>query len=264
MNLQVFLARAGVVSSRRKAAALIREGKVKVNGKTAQLGTTVDPNKDVVEFDGQEVKLVAKKLYIALNKPAGYLVAKSDTRGRKLAYDLLKEPSIDSDVLTQAEFNSLFNVGRLDLDTEGLLLFTNDGEFALRLTHPRYQVKKVYIAKVKGRISNRAVKRIEHGVWIYVKEKGKIVEKYRSQPAKVRVLGRGKKGYSVLVLKIAEGRKREVRRICATVGYPVLSLKRIQIGPLELGDLPVGKWRFLKEKELELLRNYLSRKSAEK
>ncbi|MGB9675322.1 MAG: pseudouridine synthase [Candidatus Nanoarchaeia archaeon] len=257
MNLQVFLARAGIVSSRRRAENLIREGKIKVNGKIAQLGTTVDPMKDVVEINGKVIKLPTQKLYIMLNKPAGYLVAKSDTRGRKLAYELLKEPSIDGKVLSDVEFNSLFNVGRLDLNTEGLLLFTNDGEFALKLTHPRYRVRKVYIAKLQGRISNRAVRKIERGVWIFVKEKGKVVQKYKSQPAKVRVLGRGAKGYSVIVLKIGEGRKREVRRICETVGYPVLALKRIQIGPLQLKDLPVGKWRFLTEKELDLLQKYL-------
>ncbi|MEM2954506.1 MAG: pseudouridine synthase [Candidatus Nanoarchaeia archaeon] len=262
MRLQVYLARTGLATSRRKAEELIKAGKVKINKQTAKLGARINPNKDIVEVDGKTIRPISKKLYIMLNKPIGYLVAKSDSKGRKLAYDLLKEHSINKEKLSEEEFNSLFNVGRLDYNTEGLLLFTNDGNFALNLTHPRYRVRKVYIAKVKGIISNKAIKKIEHGVYIKVKENGKIVEEYKSQPAKVRILGRGKKGYSVLVIKIAEGRKREVRRICATVGYPVLSLKRIQIGTLQLGDLPVGKWRFLTKKELDRLKKYLVLKSS--
>ncbi|MEM2873971.1 MAG: pseudouridine synthase [Candidatus Nanoarchaeia archaeon] len=199
-----------------------------------------------------------------LNKPVNYLVAKSDTRGRKLAYDLLKQPSIKNESLTEAEFNSLFNVGRLDFNTEGLLLFTNDGNFALKLTHPRYKIKKVYIAKVSGRISDEAVQKLRKGVWITVKENGKVVERYKSAPASVRVLGRGKENYSIIVIRIAEGRKREVRRMCEVVGYPVLALKRIQIGNLELKDLPPGRWRFLTDKEILNLKSLLYMKEQKR
>lgn len=250
LRLQIFLARAGLAPSRRKAETLIKASKILVNKKVAKLGDKIDPSVDIVEFEGHKIELVKKKLYLMLNKPAGYLVAKSDIRGRPLAYDLLKEPSLKGEKLTELEQQTLFNVGRLDLDTEGLLLFTNDGEFALRLTHPRYRIRKVYIAKVSGRITDAAIKKLEKGVWIKVVEKGKVVEHYKSAPAKVRVLGRGQE-YSVLVIKIAEGRKREVRRMCEATSHPIISLKRIQIGNLKL-DLPIAGWRFLREKEVTL------------
>lgn len=258
LRLQIFLARAGLATSRRKAEELIRTGKVLINKKIAKLGDKVDAEKDIIEVEGQKIEPVKKKIYLMLNKPTGHLVAKSDTRDRKLAYDLLKLPSINNEQLSNQEFNSLFNVGRLDMDTEGLLLFTNDGEFALKLTHPRYHVKKVYIAKVSGRITDDAVKKLARGVWITVREPDKK-ERYRSAPATVRILGRGAE-FSVVVIRIAEGRKREVRRMCEAVGFPVLTLKRIQIGNLELQALPVTQWRFLNEKEILDLKKQIFQK----
>jgi pseudouridine synthase len=255
IRLQIFLARAGLASSRRKAEELIKAGKVRINGKIAKIGDRVDSEKDKVEVAGQQLEHVKKKIYLMLNKPVGYLVAKSDTRGRKLAYDLLKEKSISNEKLTDAEFNSLFNVGRLDLNTEGLLLFTNEGDFALKLTHPRYHIKKVYIAKIEGRISDEAVWKLTKGVWVTVREPG-LTERYRTKPATVRILGRGV-DYSIIVIRISEGRKREIRRMCEAVGHPVLTLKRTQIGELELKDLPIGKWKFLTEKEVSDLRRLL-------
>jgi len=258
VRLQVYLARAGLASSRRKAEELITAGKVHINGKIAKIGSRVDSEKDKVEVAGQKLEHVKKKIFIMLNKPVDYLVAKSDARGRKLAYDVLKQPSINHEKLTDAEFNSLFNVGRLDLNTEGLLLFTNEGDFALKLTHPRYHIKKVYIARVEGRITDEAMQKLAHGVWVTVREPDHT-ERYRTKPATVRILGRGE-DYSIIVIRISEGRKREIRRMCETVGYPVLTLKRVQIGELELKELPIGKWRFLTEKEVSDLRRLIYQK----
>ena len=258
VRLQVYLARAGIATSRRKAEELITAGKVRINGKIAKIGSRVDSEKDKVEIAGQTLEHVKKKIYIMLNKPEGYLVAKSDARKRLLAYDLLKQPSTDNNKLTDAEFNSLFNVGRLDLNTEGLLLFTNEGDFALKLTHPRYHIKKVYIAKVQGKITDEAVWKLTKGVYVTVREPD-YTERYKTKPATVRILGRGV-GHSIIVIRISEGRKREVRRMCEAVGFPVITLKRVQIGELELGGLPIGKWRYLNEKEVLDLRRLLSTK----
>jgi len=251
VRLQVYLARSGISTSRRKAEELIKAGKIKINGKTAKLGDKVESGKDKVEIESKVLQAMNKKIYLMLNKPAGYLVAKSDARDRKLAYDLLKERPFSGERLSEEEFNSLFNVGRLDLNTEGLILFTNDGEFALNITHPRYHVKKTYVAKVQGIITDEAVEKLKKGVKIIVKEPDETIE-YTSARAIVRVLGRGKAGFSIILIRISEGRKREVRRMCEAVGFPVLDLKRIQIGQLEIGNLPVGKWRYLTEKEIKL------------
>lgn len=252
IRLQVYLARTGISPSRRKAEELIRDGKILVNGKVAELGSKVDTEKDVVKLAGQKLEQVGKKIYIMLNKPIDYLVAKSDERGRKLAQDLLKKPSINNEKLKDIEFNTVFNVGRLDYNTEGLLLFTNDGEFALKLAHPRYHVKKTYIAKVEGKITEEAVARLKYGIDIKIRDGHKLIE-YRTLPAEIRVLGRGKENFSVVVVRIKEGRKRQVRRMLETVGFPVVNLKRVQVGSLELGDLPLGKWRFLSTEEVSKL-----------
>ena len=249
LRLQIYLARSGIATSRRKAEELIKAGKIKINGVVAKLGSKVDSEKDKVEVESKVLKAISKKIYLMLNKPAGYLVAKSDSRDRKLAYDLLKEKSVSGNKLSEEEFNSIFNVGRLDLNSEGLLLFTNNGEFALKLTHPRYHVKKVYIAKVKGKITDEACERLARGVEITVNEPDKTIN-YTSARAIVRILGRGT-DFSVIVIKISEGRKREVRRMCETVGFPVIELKRIQIGKIELGNLPLGRWRYLSETEIK-------------
>ncbi len=246
VRLQVYLARAGLAPSRRKAEELIKAGKVFVNGKAATLGVKVS-GKDKVEIAGQKVSAVKDNIYVMLNKPAGYLVAKSDTRGRKLAQDLIKEKSAEGNKLSNDVLNSMFNVGRLDLDTEGLLLFTNDGKFADAIAHPRKKINKVYIAKVDGKISDATIGKLLTGVQVVAEQDGNEV-KYISKFRSVRVLGRGQ--YSVLVIKISEGRKRQIRRTLEAVGHPVLTLKRISIGELKLGDLPLGKWRPLTEKEV--------------
>ncbi|MFH0869097.1 MAG: pseudouridine synthase [archaeon] len=256
VRLQVYLARTGISPSRRKAEVLIKDGKILVNGKVAELGSKVDTEKDKVTLagqGGQKLKQVEKKIYIMLNKPVDYLVAKSDTRERKLAQDLLKKPSINNETLTSLEFSTVFNVGRLDYNTEGLLLFTNDGEFALKLAHPRYHVKKTYIAKVEGKITDEAVNKMTYGLDIKIRDGHELIE-YHTRPADVRVLGRGKENFSVIVVKLKEGRKRQVRRMLDAVGFPVISLKRIQVGSLKLETLPLGRWRFLTKEEISSLK----------
>src|SRR3989344_4604666 len=209
VRLQAYLARSGLSPSRRKAEELIKAGKIRVNGKVAVLGTKVDAAKDKIAFSGAKVSAVKNKIYIMLNKPAGYLVAKSDTRGRKLAQDLVKETSVNGKKLSGAEFDSIFNIGRLDLESEGLLLFTNDGQFADTIAHPRKHINKTYIAKVDGKISDATIEKLLAGVPVVAEQDGKEI-KYISKFRSVRVLGRG--AYSVLVIKISEGRKRQIRR----------------------------------------------------
>ena len=249
LRLQVYLARAGLASSRRKAEELIRAGKILVNGKVAKLGDKVG-EKDKVTIDEKEIASVKNKLYIALNKPAGYLVAKSDSRGRKLAQDLLRQPSAAGEKLSDAELNSVFNIGRLDLESEGLLLFTNDGQFADAIAHPRKKINKTYIAKVTGRVSGETVSKLLNGVKVIAEQDGEEI-KYISRFRSVRVLGRGK--FSVLVIKISEGKKRQIRRTLEAVGHKVIALKRISIGNLKIGGLPLGKWRFLETEEAKTI-----------
>lgn len=247
VRLQIYLARAGLAPSRRKAEELIKAGKVFVNGKATKLGDKVS-EKDKVTINKKEIAAVKNKIYIMLNKPAGYLVSKSDERGRKLAQDLLKDRSVEGNKMSDAEFDSIFNIGRLDLNSEGLLLFTNDGQFADAIIHPREHVNKTYIVKVSGRISEEKIGKLLRGVKVVAEQDGRPVE-YFSRFKQIRVLGRGE--FSVILVKISQGRKRQIRRTLEAVGHPVLALKRVAIGNLKLGELPIGKWRLLTADELK-------------
>lgn len=211
LRLQAFLARAGV-ASRRKAEDLIREGRVRVNGKVAVLGQKVGPE-DLVEVDGKRVELPQKRLVLALHKPKGYTTTRHDPHARRTVFDLL--PKIPG----------LHPVGRLDRDSEGLLLLTNDGDLTHRLTHPRFGVRKVYRVWTEG---GRCPRRCAEGSsWAWT----------RGRPRPGPRLPPGPRG---AVLVLAEGRKREVRRMLQRVGYPVRRLLRLQVGPIRLGDLPPG------------------------
>jgi len=228
-RLQKVMARAGV-SSRRKCEQYILEGRVKVNGKTIHLlGTKVDPTIDSIEVDGKNLDFSRKRIYIAINKPTGYLTTVRDPYSRPIVMDLLDIPKA-----------SLFPVGRLDKDSEGVLLITNDGELAYRLSHPRFKVERTYRIAVRGHPDKHILECLSKGI---------ILEDGLTAPAKVKLLER-ERDYSILDITIREGRKRQVRRMCEKVGHPVISLKRISMGPLELGDLRSGKYRTLTPVEL--------------
>ena len=241
IRLNVLVARSGTWS-RRRADALIAEGRVSVNGRAACLGEKVRPALDTVEVDGRAVSLPEKHNTVLLNKPAGYLVSRGDPHHSRTVYDLLPK-----------ELHRLVPVGRLDLDTEGALLFTSDGVLAELLTHPRYRVPKVYRALVRGMPSPQALARLERGVDIGDSVTG---------PARARVIAeehdmvwRGlTSGGAELELEIREGRKREVRRMCDAVGHPVLWLRRVRFAGLDLSGVSQGEWRHVDDDELAAMR----------
>ncbi|HLW01652.1 MAG TPA: pseudouridine synthase [Ktedonobacterales bacterium] len=235
--MQKFLARAGV-ASRRHAEELMLAGRVLVNGQPVmQLGAKVQPETDVVQVDGRVVQAPAARVYLLLHKPAGVVTTASDPQGRQTVLDLLP-PSLQA--------QRLFPVGRLDLDSEGLLLLTNDGAFALHLTHPRFEQEKEYHALVRGRPTPAALESLRRGLLL-------PGEARPTAPAQARFLRTGPDGTSWLAVTLHEGRKRQVRRMLAVVGNPVLRLVRVRVGALRLGDLPVGQWRALSAAELEKL-----------
>ncbi|SMB98364.1 ribosomal large subunit pseudouridine synthase B [Thermanaeromonas toyohensis ToBE] len=232
MRLQKYLAQAGV-ASRRRAEELIRAGRVKVNGETViAMGFKVEPGRDVVEVDGKKVELRPQKVYYLLYKPAGYVSTARDPQGRPKVIDLLHGVK-----------ERVYPVGRLDYATEGLLLLTNDGDLTLRLTHPRYGVPKTYEALVEGIPDVQDLCRLTKGV--------KLEDGWTS-PAEVKLLW-ARRGKALLELTLREGRKREVRRMCAAVGHPVIKLKRTKIAFLTLEGLKPGEYRELTKEEVEHL-----------
>lgn len=230
VRLQKFLARAGV-ASRRASEKLIEAGRISVNGQVVtELGTKVDPEADEVRLDGAPVRKAAEAVTLMLNKPAGYLTSMKDPQGRPCVAQLVP---LD-------EFPALYPLGRLDYDTTGLLLFSTDGELGNAVLHPSHHVDKTYRALVKGKPSEAALDRLRSGV---------VLDDGPTQPAEVRLAGRkGKNAYVEII--IHEGRKRQVKRMCEAIGHPVLQLHRASFGPLELGDLPEGKYRVLSEQEV--------------
>jgi pseudouridine synthase len=239
-RLARFLAHAGV-ASRRHAEDLISAGRVQVNGYTIrEQGSRIDPARDVVQVDGKIIQPSSQQVYILLHKPAGYLSTVSDPDGRPTVLDLLPN---------ELRRLRIYPVGRLDNDTSGLLLLTNDGDFALHLTHPRYALEKHYEALVQGQPGNSALNALSHGI-VITEDNGR---KHKTAPAIVSPL-RHVGPDTWLKLTIHEGRKRQVRRMLSTVGLSVLALKRVGIGTLMLGDLPVGKWRYVSEEEITMLR----------
>ena len=228
-RLQKILARAGI-ASRRKAEELISEGRIAVDGKVVtEQGMKVDPACAVITFDGKPVTF-EEKIYLLLNKPAGFVTTLSDTHGRPIVTDLMPDVS-----------ERVFPVGRLDYDTEGALLLTNDGELGQYIQHPRYEVNKTYEATVTGVPSRDKIQQLEKGI---------LLEGQKTWPAKIRIL-KQKKRDTVLELIIHEGRKRQVRKMLAAVGHPVRKLKRTAYGNLKLGKLQPGKYRFLTQKDLK-------------
>jgi len=235
LRLQKFLSAAGV-TSRRAAEELIRQGRVKVNGHiVTDMGQVVDLVKDEVRVDGRKVAAPASaREYILLHKPAGFVTTLQDPYGRPTVRELLKDIAI-----------RVYPVGRLDMDTSGLLLMTNDGGLANRLTHPSYGVEKEYLARIRGLPPLSVLSGLERGVEL---------EDGLTAPAKVRLIKGGKQN-SVLALTIREGRNRQVRRMLEVVGHPVTRLKRVRYGPLTLAGLSEGEWRHLEIGEVaELFR----------
>lgn len=230
MRLAKYLAHAGI-ASRRKAETLIAEGRIKVNGEPVlEQGFMIKPG-DQVEFDGQYLHSEAK-IYILLNKPAGYLSTVLDPQGRPTVIELLGDIA-----------ERIYPVGRLDFDTEGLLILSNDGDFNNKMIHPRYQIGKKYQAWVEGRIENHSLRQLEQGV---------NLDDGPTSPAKVRVLQR-KSDMTLLELEIHEGRKRQVKRMCLAVGHKVINLKRSSFAFLDLQGVDSGKYRHLTMNEIEQL-----------
>lgn len=235
-RLQKVIAQAGL-ASRRQAEELITRGRVKVNGKVVTtLGVKVDPTSDVIEVDGELLRRESP-VYIMLHKPEGFVTTLRDPQGRPTVIDLIRDVP-----------ERLFPVGRLDYKTRGLLLLTNDGHLAHRLTHPSFGVVKTYHAQVKGAINADAIRQLRTGV---------LLEDGMTSPAKVRLLSR-EAGTSWIEIGIHEGRNRQVRRMAEAIGFPVVELIRVRFGPLDLGDLEEGSYRRLQEKEVTALKREVS------
>jgi 23S rRNA pseudouridine2605 synthase len=227
-RLQKILSQAGV-ASRRASERLMLEGRVTVNGVTIrELGTKADPTTDDIRVDGHRIKLAVRHRYILLNKPRGYVTTRSDPQRRPTVLDLLAGVR-----------EYVYPVGRLDFESEGLLLLTNDGDLAARLMHPRHEVARVYEARVLGEPDARDIGRLAKGI---------TIDGRRTMPAQVKVLAPG-----TLRLTLREGRNRQVRKMCEAIGHPVVSLKRVAFGPLKDPKLKPGQWRELSEQELKQL-----------
>ncbi len=233
MRLQKFIAECGI-ASRRNAEKIIESGRVTVNGDLVDyMGFVLDPEKDIVEIDGRVIEPENKKYYIVLNKPKNYVTTVSDDLGRPTVMQLV------SDINAR-----IYPVGRLDFDTTGLLIMTNDGEFANILTHPRHVVNKTYIARIDKPLDEIQLDRLRNGI---------DLDGVMTSPAKAENIKRPQKGFEVKIT-IHEGKNRQVRRMLDAVGANVMSLKRISVGSLTLGNLPEGKWRKLSDAEINKLR----------
>ena len=233
MRLQKYMAMCGV-AARRKCEEMIAAGRVTVNGRViTEMGTQVE-EQDEVLVDGVRITPEEEKRYVLYHKPAGEVTTVSDEKGRETVIDRFRDFPV-----------RLYPVGRLDYDSEGLLLLTNDGALAQRLTHPSCEVDKVYLARVTGNPSNEAIDRLRRGVYMEGDER-------RTYPADVRVV-RDESLFSDILVTIHEGRNRQVRRMFDAVGHKVLLLRRVRFGPLELGNLRRGEWRELTAQEVELL-----------
>ena len=232
IRLQKFLASCGICS-RRNAEKLILDGKISVNGSViTELGTKVNPQKDVVVYKGEEVKLDNRHVYVLLNKPVGYVTTVKEQFGRPTVIDLVK--GVDAKLLL---------VGRLDMYTSGALILTNDGDFIFKVTHPKNEVEKTYNATVKGIVKKEDVVKLENGVEI---------DDYISGKAKVKILKIDEqKNISRIQITIHEGKNREVRKMCDTIGKSVILLHRCKIGNIDVKDLKIGKWRYLNQDEVK-------------
>ncbi len=234
IKLQKYFTDCGVLS-RRAAEKEITDGKVKVNGAVAELGMRIDPDTDTVEYNGRTLKpRGAERFCVMLNKPAGYVTTLSDEKGRRTVTELVSDAGA-----------RLYPVGRLDMNSDGLLLLTNDGELTNRLTHPRHEIPKIYRVTVKGEVSEDTLAILTSPL---------VIDGYKIRPVKVELISQSKEnGSSCLIMELYEGRNRQIRKMCAAADLKVARLTRIAYGELELGSLPSGKWRRLTDRELDYL-----------
>ena len=234
IRLQKFIADCGI-TSRRKAEELIIQGKIKVNGKVVtELGTKINPQKDVVVYNDKQIQNSDKYVYILLNKPIGYVTTVKDQFSRNSVLDLVKVKE------------RIVPVGRLDMYTSGALILTNDGDFVYQVTHPKHEIDKTYTVTLNDKVTDEEVQQLKNGVKIEAKEP------YITKPAKVKILKIDEeKNQSRLEITIHEGKNRQVRKMCEAVGHKVLALHRSKIAGIDVKDLPLGKWRFLNQNEVK-------------
>lgn len=228
MRINKFLAKCNL-GSRRKVEELIKNGEIVVNGKICTDLSTQITDKDYVKYNGKNLKNKTSNIYIALNKPKNYIVSYSDEFGRKTIYELLPE-----------KLHNLKYIGRLDYDSEGLLILTNDGDFANELTHPKYKLPKTYEVLIQGKIEMEKIEQLKNGI---------IIEHKKTLPANVKIIKQNKNN-TLLHITITQGRKRQIRLMIKAIGSEVINLLRIKIGNLELGDLKSGKWTFIDKKSI--------------
>lgn len=232
IRISKYLSEQGIMS-RRTADEEISAGRVSVNGKTAELGQKIDPGSDVVTYKGKPVGGEVRKVCIMLNKPRGYITTMEDDRGRKCVADLVSDVGV-----------RVYPIGRLDRDSEGLLLLTNDGELANMLTHPKYHKPKVYTVKVRGEVDEKTIERLGRPF---------NIDGYITKPAEVKKLGEAD-GITSLSIRLFEGRNRQIRKMCDKCSLEVAELRRISIGEIRLGELPSGKWRQLDPAQIKKLK----------
>lgn len=232
IRISKYLSEQGIMS-RRTADEEISAGRVSVNGKTAELGQKIDPGSDVVTYKGKPVGGEIRKVCIMLNKPRGYITTMEDERGRKCVADLVSDVGV-----------RVYPIGRLDRDSEGLLLLTNDGELANMLTHPKYHKSKVYTVKVRGEVDEKTIERLGRPF---------NIDGYITKPAEVKKLGEAD-GITSLSIRLFEGRNRQIRKMCDKCSLEVAELRRISIGEIRLGELPSGKWRQLDSAQIKKLK----------
>lgn len=235
IRLQKFFTDCDILS-RRAAEEEIAAGRVKVNGIPAKVGQKIDPMRDVVEYKGKIIKRPEKTIYkyVMLNKPRGYLSTVTDDRGRHTVTELVADVGI-----------RLYPVGRLDMDSEGLLLLTNDGELTFKLTHPRHEIPKIYHVKIEGTVTQEQQKALASPMEI---------DGYEILPVKTEVVT-AKRDFTVLRMTLYEGRNRQIRKMCEAKGLNILRLTRVAIGKIELGELAIGKWRYLTKSQVDYLKN---------
>lgn len=230
-RLQKYMAHCGV-ASRRKCEDIIIENRVKVNDVIiSELGFKIDTSKDIVKVDDKEITVEEKKVYIALNKPEGYISTVKDENNRKTILDIVK---VDE---------RIYPIGRLDYDTSGLILLTNDGDIYNKIIHPKFEKNKVYIAEIQGIPSSEDIKKFENGL---------DIGGYMTSKASIKVISSYKKTSEVEIV-IHEGKNRQIRKMCSIINHPVIKLKRIEIGKIKLGNLKKGEWRYLNTDEIKMI-----------